>query len=820
MIKTITKIVAGITAAAALLLTAGCKNQLDYVDNTTALNQMYIDGFKVTGLDDAYNGAKIELVVVESETKEKVYGEAKVADSYTDKDGKVVGYNKGTVYKKFASPVLYNGDLLNTSKFECYLKITSDSGFDNYANDNVSTIKALSADGTKFENAVLSIPTSPAGTSYAELASRWVDVVVADGVATFSFVKSEKEPINVTMACITMDIHEMSEADVASSEAITITTSAKSAKAKYTLKFTGLTEDQIGLPVQLAGSLIGVDDIKSGEIGDLWDGGPADLVSAADQEKSSLNQVIAKADADDSEKGLKKDEIYVQWTFYGDTPDWASEGFKGPAIKVYKPGKKDQVFFLKTGAAGNFFFPAYTYGKDVSVTIDVSKIAGSEGKVEKSDPVYKPAKFSISGLRLNNAPTYKFNTVYGLSLDQPYYFVALDNAPGLGLWLPGHQWGVGSVGYTEADLVNGDFTYAFETAVEFTPQAKEFEVGLRLGRSTIEKVKLQTRVATDEDDDDVQDEDDDGNLLWTYTDSSIEVPKITYMTYKVVDGKLVEDKAIALMAYTTSDVLAGGYDVITDNNVVFCYYTGNVETKVLTMSNISTESSFFGLADEIKSRTEVPAGTTGVYSYELTYGFTWDGDDSTKNDGANANVCVTKKLSTADYADGNYVLVMEYAGYRKTAAYLVETGYKNSTFLDSVSFSWTRIRYVNAPTIGAAGYLAFCAAKLPNNVWDDGTTNKVTSLNADGEAVLTFAAPETVTGEAASAFEGIQVLNPASAGAFWADDSKAENGSKQAVLYSGMSGNYELVIDGETHAQYFKSFASTKWSDSFLSSIF
>ena len=68
MIKTMTKFIAGFAAAASLLLAAGCTNQLDYVNDNTALNKMQIVGFKVSGLDAAYDGATAQLMVSEGES--------------------------------------------------------------------------------------------------------------------------------------------------------------------------------------------------------------------------------------------------------------------------------------------------------------------------------------------------------------------------------------------------------------------------------------------------------------------------------------------------------------------------------------------------------------------------------------------------------------------------------------------------------------------------------------------------------------------------------------------------------------------------------
>ena len=109
MIKTMTKFIAGFAAAASLLLAAGCTNQLDYVDDTTAVNKFNVAGLKVTGLDAAYNGADIKLMVVEDKN-EVSYVEGTVASSHKDDKGNTVGYQSGTAYIKLPDPELFDGD--------------------------------------------------------------------------------------------------------------------------------------------------------------------------------------------------------------------------------------------------------------------------------------------------------------------------------------------------------------------------------------------------------------------------------------------------------------------------------------------------------------------------------------------------------------------------------------------------------------------------------------------------------------------------------------------------------------------------------------
>lgn len=453
--KKVTKFIAGLSAAAALLLGVSCTNQADYVEDNTARNAFNVAGLYVEGLDAGYNGSTVTLNVVgvdddgaKDENIAAVTG--KIADSYT-KDGTTVGYKSGSAYIKLDDLYLYDGDKMaqayyraNSTKdgfapfsansFECYLTVGSD------------TIKVIAADGVSVENAKLSVPTSPADTNNASLAKKWVKVSVKDGVGTFSLASAPDEPVNATLTCLTLDVTSLTE----SSGAYTLKTSDKAgANGKYTLTIKGLEDDQNGIDVQLAGALIApIEEGKTYTLGDYWYGGPTDAMSADEQEKTPLKQTIKDGS--------------VSWSFYGATASWAT--INGPAIKIYKFGKenKDKVFFLKTGAAGNFFFPTSTWGKDVELTIDVSKLnKGSD--YDKADPVAAVSKVYIDGITLLNAP----------AINTAGYIAFCEG------WVPNNEWGAKTKNKV-TELENGAATLYFGESLEYAPGVENFSLAIQM----------------------------------------------------------------------------------------------------------------------------------------------------------------------------------------------------------------------------------------------------------------------------------------------------------------------------------------------------
>lgn len=460
MIKTMTKFIAGFAAAASLLLATGCTNQLDYVNDNTALNKFNITGLKVTGLDKSYNGADIKLMVNKGKDGTEDYAayvSGTVASSYTNEKGDVVGYQSGSAYIKLDAPKLFDGDSLHTSKFECYLSVGNDK------------IQVLSSDGTKLENAKLAVPTSPAGTRDANLKSKFVEIVVNDGIGTFSFADKSAEPVNVTMYKVKMDLLNCTADNLPAG--VEVTTVAKTGtNQKFTLTMKGLKENA-GTEVVLGGADISSTD---GSLGNNW------------------------YDVENFKKTIS-DEGEVSWSFYGSAVNggnistWGrvyTENEAGPEIVINEVSDKkengNRLLMSSVSRSGkenideNFMFPAYTIGDyDVKLTIDVSKLDSTSW--EKNDPVAKTSKLYIDGIKIINSPKPK-------EADEAIYIVDADddtaeNKKERICFVPGNTWKVDSYHYAAADINgNGNYAWKFDKTVEFVPNKASFKIGARLVR--------------------------------------------------------------------------------------------------------------------------------------------------------------------------------------------------------------------------------------------------------------------------------------------------------------------------------------------------
>lgn len=424
MIKRFNKILAGITAAAALLLAAGCKNQLDYLNDTTARNAFNVAGLYVSGLDAGYNGANVALKVVavdaNGDKSEVDYVAGTVADSYTTDKGETVGHQSGTVYIKLDEAKLYDGDKMavdyfnangdaddyvafSASSIECYLQVGSD------------TIKVLSSDGSKLENAKLSVPTSEAGTKDADLISRWVTVNVADGVGTFALAGNASEPVNVTLPHIGLNLTTVTSAsDLPAGVTInssTDTTKATDGITNVVLTITGIPEDFKDYVMILSGADIG-DSASTIETGD-WH---------YDKTSNVFKQTVAKAEADKDDIDVKAGEYYVSYDFYGQRQTWRADCDIEMLVSDYNNGEGnhnsnnrllDQVTENKKDT--NFMLPKYLWGsKKVSITIDMNDLKnGTDYK--RADPVATSGSIKLAGFVVN-----------GLKTSETYNLIATD----------------------------------------------------------------------------------------------------------------------------------------------------------------------------------------------------------------------------------------------------------------------------------------------------------------------------------------------------------------------------------------------------------
>lgn len=443
MKKSLVKFFAGVTAAASLLL-ASCTTQNDYLDETSKLNKFKVAGLSVEGLDKSYNGSEIALKVVaydeDGNKIEETVASTIVADSYTNEKNEVVGYQSGKAYVELDEAYLYDGDKMAVanlkvngtsdkyekfvaSTFECYLTVGAD------------TVKVLSSDGVSLENAKLAVPQSDAGTKDADLVTKWVKVVVNNGVGTFALASSASEPVNVTLWCIKgVDLVNTSkEADLPKGvTAITTpTTSTTAGVAKYKITIKGLEKNN-GQTVMLAGARIsktGTDlaGEDSGDSGQYWYDG------------NSADKALASAKIENGE---------VTFEFFGrDVPSvWGRSYGKGhgPEIKIYAENGKEKtktggdagICLLQRGDGGdnNFLFPGYAIAtdgnlNDVELVINVAELENNEAT--SADPTIESSAVYIDAIKITNCP----------SIGAAGYLGYCASWLSKGDWIGGSSWG-------------------------------------------------------------------------------------------------------------------------------------------------------------------------------------------------------------------------------------------------------------------------------------------------------------------------------------------------------------------------------------------
>lgn len=436
MIKTMTKFIAGFAAAASLLLAAGCTNQLDYANDNTALNKMQIVGFKVSGLDAAYDGATAQLMVSEGESDVAI-GKTTIAAVGTEKS-----QDSGTAFVKFDEPYIFDGDTLHTSKISMYLQVGTKS------------FKVADPANGKLDYAKLAVKTSPAGTADKDLVKNYVNVAVYNDVPEYSFVASAVETFAIPVYMCDFDISTAaSAADLPAGVEITLADKTGT-NNKYTVTFKGLT-DNVGTKFVVAGSAISSKDEK---LGDNWN-----IMETAGIKVTAVvtdNGLIKEVDKDGN----------ITFVFYGTTPSWASN--KSPAIKIAAYNvDTDPWTCLLSNAGGNWFFPDYTDGHDVTMTVDLAKLSTKSWK--KSDAKYEGYKIYVDGIKVVKAPKAKG---YGKA-----FFVDGDDAPDRIMFVPDNAWGVDSHFYTDADINSkGNFSWVFDEPAVVKPYNSQFRLGARI----------------------------------------------------------------------------------------------------------------------------------------------------------------------------------------------------------------------------------------------------------------------------------------------------------------------------------------------------
>lgn len=436
MIKTMTKFIAGFAAAASLLLAAGCTNQLDYVNDNTALNKMQIVGFKVSGLDAAYDGATAQLMISEGGSDVSI-GKTTIAAV-----GKEKSQDSGTAFVKFDEPYIFDGDTFHTSKISMYLQV------------GTKKFKVADPANGKLDYAKLAVKTSPAGTADKDLVKNYVNIAVYNDVPEYSFVASAVETFAIPVYMCDFDISTAaSAADLPAGVEISLADKTGT-NNKYTVTFKGLT-DNVGTKFVVAGSAI---SSKDEGLGDNW---------------NIMETAGIKVTAVVTDNGLIKEvdkEGNITFVFYGTTPSWASN--KSPAIKIAAYNvDTDPWICLLSNAGGNWFFPDYTDGHDVTMTVDLAKLSKTSWK--KSDAKYEGYKIYVDGIKIVKAPKVD---AFGKA-----FFVDGDDADDRIMFVPENKWGVESHFYTDTDINSkGNFSWVFDEPAIVKPYSSQFRLGARI----------------------------------------------------------------------------------------------------------------------------------------------------------------------------------------------------------------------------------------------------------------------------------------------------------------------------------------------------
>lgn len=442
MKKSLVKFFAGVTAAASLLL-ASCTTQNDYLDETTALNKMNIKGFTVTGLDQAYDQATAKLMVKEGVNEDGTENLVSIGEAVVAAYDATKGYKSGTAYAKFDEPYLYDGDKLQTSKLECYLVVGNDE------------FKVADTVNGAYKNAVLSVKTSPAGTADKDLASSFIAISVYDGVASYAFASNATEQLAVPVYMCDFDISSAESAEDLP-EGVTIETTTKTGtNSKYTVIFKGLV-DNVGTKFVVAGAAI---SSKDENLGDNWNimETPGLKVNAVVTDKGLISTV--------DETGT------LRFEFYGSKPSWASNA--SPAIKIAAYNVDTDPWTCLLCANGeNWFFPDYTDGNDVTMTVDITKL--DESSWTKSKAAYEAVSFYVDGIKVLNAPKPASGKMYFVDGDGYAYSKVIN-------FVPNNSWNTESHSYTNSEVNSkGSVSWVFDEPVQVAPKAETFKLGARV----------------------------------------------------------------------------------------------------------------------------------------------------------------------------------------------------------------------------------------------------------------------------------------------------------------------------------------------------
>lgn len=406
MRKNIFNTVAGLLVAVSMLFAAiGCTNINDpdtLKNDSFTVNKMAIAGFKVSGLDGVFDHATVQLKGAD----DAVIAEGIIADEEAT-------LTPGTAFVKLATPYIFDAGENSPKDFECYLEVVK-SGI------TLAKIQAVdSEDLTAVANAKLPIVPSPYGTKDADLAKRYVDVQVSNGIGTFSFVEDSSASLRFSYTALP----EMTgEALLALTEAdgVKVETKAKADAefASYTITVNNLENDEDGMRYVVTGATIGSSKATAG---DHWN---------------------AYAD-NNADEGLISEvkEGSVTFNFVGKEPSWNTG--KGVAIKIAAiddPMKSDPwLCLLAAPNNGNFCIPC---DKDYTITIDAKKLNAEYKAASVKERFVKVMNLTVVGTKLKEIE----------EAGESEYLAFCE------AWLPKNEWGAKTPNKVEIDkiVIDGD----------------------------------------------------------------------------------------------------------------------------------------------------------------------------------------------------------------------------------------------------------------------------------------------------------------------------------------------------------------------------
>ena len=339
MRKNIFNTVAGLLVAVSMLFAAiGCTNINDpdtLKNDSFTVNKMAITGFKVTGLDGSYDHATVQL-----KSGDTVIAEGFIADDADD-------LKPGSAFVKLATPYIFDAGENSPKDFECYLEVVK-SGV------SLAKVEAVDAeDATKTAPAKLAVISSPYGTKDADLAKRYVEVEVNNGVGAFSFAEDLAASKRFSYTELPLvDWNTLSNASWATVEG---KTREDAEYAKYKITINNLKNDANGMRYVVAGEIIG----STKEVA----GGHWNELASNNADEGLISEV---------------EDGSITFEFYGKAPTGWDNG-TNVAIKIAaidNPVKCDPWLCLLAGPKGGDGKPTNVNlptDKDYTITIDAEK---------------------------------------------------------------------------------------------------------------------------------------------------------------------------------------------------------------------------------------------------------------------------------------------------------------------------------------------------------------------------------------------------------------------------------------------------------------